>query len=216
MKANWTPTIFEFSEDYIEPIFQNKGNAIFLFSEDKSAAYQTVFAEAAKAHKGQVLFSTSAVSRGIQEKLGEFQGEIERLVAQNEQLVLQRAAALRQKEVAEKAAQAALHEKSVALSEKDNAEKKEQAARSEKAAFMRQKELAEKAEQAARQEKAVALRQKEIAEKAEQAAQEQKNVALRLKEAAEKAELAARQQKAAHVSSRIAELQAELHGFTTS
>jgi len=74
MKANSTPTIFEFSDDYIEPIFQNKGSAIFLFSEDKEAAYQTVFAEAAKAHKGKVLFSTSGVTTGIQERLGEFLG----------------------------------------------------------------------------------------------------------------------------------------------
>lgn len=39
MKGQSTPTIFEFSEDYIEPIFQAKGNALFLFSEDKEAAY---------------------------------------------------------------------------------------------------------------------------------------------------------------------------------
>jgi len=74
MKGHSTPTIFEFSEDYIEPIFQSKGNALFLFSEDKSAAYQAIFAEAAKEHKGKLLFSTSGVSSGIQERLGEFLG----------------------------------------------------------------------------------------------------------------------------------------------
>lgn len=74
MASQSTPTIFEFSEDYIEPIFQNRGNAIFLFSEDKEAAYQKVFADGAVTHKGKVLFSTSGVSSGIQERLGEFLG----------------------------------------------------------------------------------------------------------------------------------------------
>jgi protein disulfide-isomerase A1 len=68
------PTIFEFGEDHIEPIFQNRQAAVFLFSDDKEAAYQKVFNEAAHAHKGKILFSTSGVSSGIQERLGEFLG----------------------------------------------------------------------------------------------------------------------------------------------
>jgi len=73
-KANSVATIFEFGEDHIEPIFQNRQSAIFLFSEDKDADYQKVFNEAAHAHKGKILFSTSGVSAGIQERLGEFLG----------------------------------------------------------------------------------------------------------------------------------------------
>merc|ERR1712160_131719 len=71
-KANSVATIFEFGEDHIEPIFQNRQSAIFLFSEDKDADYQKVFNEAAHAHKGKILFSTSGVSAGIQERLGDF------------------------------------------------------------------------------------------------------------------------------------------------
>lgn len=73
-KAHSTPTIFEFSEDYIEPIFQSKGNAVFLFSSDKDAAYQALFTAAATTHKGKILFSTSSGDSGIQERLGEFLG----------------------------------------------------------------------------------------------------------------------------------------------
>lgn len=73
-KANSVPTIFEFGEDHIEPIFQNRQSAVFLFSEDKDADYQKVFNDAAHAHKGKILFSTSGVSAGIQERLGEFLG----------------------------------------------------------------------------------------------------------------------------------------------
>lgn len=65
MNGHITPTIFEFSDDYIEPIFANRNNAIILFSEDKDAAYQAVFAEAANSLKGKILFSTSGVSSGI-------------------------------------------------------------------------------------------------------------------------------------------------------
>lgn len=39
MKGNQVPTIFDFSEDYIEPIFQQNNAAIFLFTNDKSAGY---------------------------------------------------------------------------------------------------------------------------------------------------------------------------------
>lgn len=74
MNENSTPTLFEFGEDYIEPIFQQKKSCIFLFSEDKNEAYQTAFAEASKSMKGKILFSTSGVSSGIQERLGEFIG----------------------------------------------------------------------------------------------------------------------------------------------
>jgi len=76
MNGHITPTIFEFSDDYIEPIFANRNNAIILFSEDKEAAYQAVFAEGANALKGKILFSTSGVSSGIQERLAEFLGVV--------------------------------------------------------------------------------------------------------------------------------------------
>lgn len=70
------PTVFEFTDDEIEPIFGQQQATVFLFrsKEDASAPFQAVFEEAAKAHKGKMLFSYSGVSDGIQERLAEFIG----------------------------------------------------------------------------------------------------------------------------------------------
>jgi len=65
LNSHATPTLFEFGEDYIEPIFQQKKPCLFLFSDDKDAAYQAAFAEASKTMKGKIMFSTSGVSSGI-------------------------------------------------------------------------------------------------------------------------------------------------------
>lgn len=45
MVGNSVPTIFEFSEDYIEPIFGNRKQAIFLFrsTSDANSGYSKVF-----------------------------------------------------------------------------------------------------------------------------------------------------------------------------
>lgn len=42
--------------------------------KDKEAAFQATFEEAAKVHKGKMLFTYSDVSGGIQERLAEFMG----------------------------------------------------------------------------------------------------------------------------------------------
>lgn len=70
------PTVFEFTDDEIEAIFGQQQPALFLFrsKEDASSPFQAVFEEAAKAHKGKMLFSYSGVSEGIQERLAEFIG----------------------------------------------------------------------------------------------------------------------------------------------
>lgn len=71
--VNWlttssVPTLIEFSEDYIEPIFGQKKPAIVLFrnKDDHDTDYSKVFAEAAKDLKGEVLFVVSGVKEGIQ------------------------------------------------------------------------------------------------------------------------------------------------------
>lgn len=76
VKPLMVPTVFEFSEDEIEAIFGNQQNTAILFRDpaDKDAEFMTTFAEAAKTHKGKILFSYSGVTEGIQERLAEFMG----------------------------------------------------------------------------------------------------------------------------------------------
>lgn len=76
MSVSSVPTLIEFSEEYIEPIFGQRQAALFLFSapEDASAPFSKVFAEAAQKLKGQILFSVSGVTDGIQQRLAEFIG----------------------------------------------------------------------------------------------------------------------------------------------
>lgn len=59
------PTLIEFSEDFIEPIFAEHNPALILFTEEKDQDYQGVFAQAAKDLKGEILFVTSGVTDGI-------------------------------------------------------------------------------------------------------------------------------------------------------
>uniref|UniRef100_A0A7S3SXQ9 protein disulfide-isomerase n=1 Tax=Strombidinopsis acuminata TaxID=141414 RepID=A0A7S3SXQ9_9SPIT len=72
--GNSVPTLITFSEDYIDPIFGKRNPALMLFTTDLDAEYAKVFAEAAKAFKGKVLFVTSGATDGIQAKLAEFVG----------------------------------------------------------------------------------------------------------------------------------------------
>jgi len=76
MQAQSVPTVIEFSEDYIEPIFGQKQAAIFLFrsSSDASSDFSKHFETAAHQLKGKILFVTSGVTDGIQARLGEFIG----------------------------------------------------------------------------------------------------------------------------------------------
>jgi len=77
VKPLMVPTVFEFTEEEIEAIFgqQQPTTILFRSSEtDKDAAFMTTFSDAAKAHKGKMLFAYSDVSGGIQERLAEFMG----------------------------------------------------------------------------------------------------------------------------------------------
>jgi len=74
LSGNSVPTLFEFGEDYIEPIFAKRNPAMILFTDEKDTKYQKAFSDAATANKGKILFSYSGVSAGIQERLGEFIG----------------------------------------------------------------------------------------------------------------------------------------------
>jgi protein disulfide-isomerase A1 len=74
--AQSVPTLIEFSEDYIEPIFGQKNSAIFFFrkNEDDSSDFAKVFADASTQLKGKILFVKSSIHDGIQQRLAEFIG----------------------------------------------------------------------------------------------------------------------------------------------
>ena len=76
LQASSVPTLINFSEDFIEPIFGQRKAAIFLFrsNADTSKAFAKAFADAAKTLKGEILFVESGVTDGIQQRLGEFIG----------------------------------------------------------------------------------------------------------------------------------------------
>lgn len=71
------PTLIEFSEEFIEPIFQEQKPAVFLFIDNKVEEHQKIsktFEKAAKSGKGKIYFATSGVTSGIQQRLAEFVG----------------------------------------------------------------------------------------------------------------------------------------------
>lgn len=76
LTASSVPTLINFSEDYIEPIFGQRKAALFLFrsAADADKDFSKVFAEAAKTLKGEIIFVVSGVTDGIQQRLGEFIG----------------------------------------------------------------------------------------------------------------------------------------------
>lgn len=76
MLASSVPTLIEFSEDYIEPIFGQRRSAIILFrsKSDSDSDFAKVFKQAAETLKGEILFVVSGVTEGIQQRLGEFIG----------------------------------------------------------------------------------------------------------------------------------------------
>ena len=74
------PTLVEFSDEFIEPIFQNQSPAVFLFvnkDNDEHAKHIEALREAAVANKGKIIFAHSGVSSGIQQRLAEFVGVTE-------------------------------------------------------------------------------------------------------------------------------------------
>jgi len=73
LKAEAVETLFEFSEDSVEPIFHEQ-NPVILLMIDGEGDHKKAFEAASKELKGQILFSYSGVMEGIQEQLGEFIG----------------------------------------------------------------------------------------------------------------------------------------------
>lgn len=76
VKPLMVPTVFEFSDEEIEPIFGQQQPTLFLFRSgtDKDAAFMKTFEEAATANKGKMLFSYTDIKEGIQGRIAEFMG----------------------------------------------------------------------------------------------------------------------------------------------
>jgi protein disulfide-isomerase A1 len=76
LQGQSVPTLIEFSEEFIEPIFGQRKLTIFLFrgSSKIESSFEAAFAEVAQTYRGQLLFVTSGVTEGIQGRLGEFMG----------------------------------------------------------------------------------------------------------------------------------------------
>jgi thiol-disulfide isomerase/thioredoxin len=76
MKISMVPTLIEFSEEYIEPIFGQKKPALFLFRApgDATSDFSQAFEKASQSLKGEILFVVSGVTEGIQGRLAEFIG----------------------------------------------------------------------------------------------------------------------------------------------
>lgn len=76
MQDSSVPTLIDFSEDYIEPIFGQRKPAIILFrnQEDANSDFSKVFAEAANKLKGKIIFVVSGIKDGIQHRLADFIG----------------------------------------------------------------------------------------------------------------------------------------------
>ena len=70
------PTLIEFDEDYIEPIFGERNDALILFrpKADENGPIAKTFEEAANSLKKEILFVVSDAKEGIQAKLSEFVG----------------------------------------------------------------------------------------------------------------------------------------------
>lgn len=80
VSSSSVPTLIEFSDEFIEPIFQNQKPAVFLFADKKNDDHKKLIdtlGEAANAGKGRIFFVHSGVKDGIQSRLAEFVGVTE-------------------------------------------------------------------------------------------------------------------------------------------
>jgi protein disulfide-isomerase A1 len=74
------PTLIEFSEEFIEPIFQKQQPAVFLFVEEKNEEHAKLVAtlgEAAGANKQRILYVHSGIKSAMHTKLAEFLGVVQ-------------------------------------------------------------------------------------------------------------------------------------------
>lgn len=71
------PTLIEFADEYIEPIFQQQQTAAFLFIDKKNDQHAKLlksYEKAANDNKGRLLYVHSGIKDGIQSRLADFVG----------------------------------------------------------------------------------------------------------------------------------------------
>jgi len=74
MYANESPSVIEFSNQYVEKVFKHGNPSAILFYKEKESDLVTAFSNAAKDFKGQLVFVTSGITHGIQQKISSFVG----------------------------------------------------------------------------------------------------------------------------------------------
>jgi len=69
-----SPTVMDFDQEAAEKIFGGEETAIFLFTNDATNEFVTMFNEVAKERKGALTFSKSTIKEGLGERLSEYLG----------------------------------------------------------------------------------------------------------------------------------------------
>ena len=74
--VNEVPSVFEFSEAYVDKIFKSGKPSAVLFYKEKESALVEAFSTVAKTEswKGKIFFTTSGITEGEQLKFGQFIG----------------------------------------------------------------------------------------------------------------------------------------------
>lgn len=65
MEKAGLPTLIEFANEFIEPVFKKNIPSLILYTNDKQASYNQVFKEAAHALEGEILFVVTGTETGI-------------------------------------------------------------------------------------------------------------------------------------------------------
>ena len=65
MKNSALPTLIDFNNEYVKPVFKSGLPSLILYTNDNNAAYSKVFAEAAEALAGQIMFVRTGCKAGI-------------------------------------------------------------------------------------------------------------------------------------------------------
>jgi len=72
MEKSALPTLIDFANEYVEPVFKRNYASLVLYTDDINANYSKVFEEAAAALQGEILFVRTGNVQGIQKRLVQF------------------------------------------------------------------------------------------------------------------------------------------------
>ena len=65
MKRSALPTLVDFSNEYVAPVFKSGLPSLILYTNDNNAAYNQVYAEAAEALASEIMFVRTGCKAGI-------------------------------------------------------------------------------------------------------------------------------------------------------